>query len=85
MDSQAKEAVLVIDTHLCTGCRACELACSFCLKGYYDPAISRIKITRDNEKGKILCQFPRSCPECSYQVEPPCVESCGPRALTLRK
>jgi len=85
LDSQVKRIGLKINTLLCTGCRACELACSFYLSEYCDPAISRIEITRDNEKGEILCQLPLSCPVCSFEIEPPCVYSCGPAALTMKE
>ena len=85
MDSRAKEIGLEIDISLCTGCRACELACSFYCVGACDPAISKIKITRDNETGEILCDLPLSCPECSFETKPLCVSSCGTHALTIRE
>jgi len=84
LDSKAKEISLEINIPLCTGCRACELACSFRLKEVCDPAISKIKITRENETGEIFCDLPLSCLECSFEAEPPCVSSCGTGALTIR-
>lgn len=85
MDFKVKEISLGIDTSICTGCRACELACSFYLKEVCDPTVSKIKITRDNETGEIFCDLPLSCPECSFAAEPPCVSSCGIHALTVRE
>jgi len=85
LKSKTKNTYLKIDTALCNGCRACELACSFHLKGFCDPTISRIKITRDNETGEISCDIPSSCPECSYEAEPPCVAACPTGALTTRE
>ncbi len=73
---------LKIDTTLCNGCRACELACSFHLKGVCDPTISKIKITRDNETGDVFCDLPPSCPECSFEAKPPCIDACAIGALT---
>lgn len=84
MDSKAKERGLKINILLCTGCRACELACSFYLKGVCDPSVSEIKIIRDNEKGEIYCDLPLSCPKCSFEAEPPCVYFCGIGALTIK-
>lgn len=85
MDSKSKETYLEINIPLCTGCRSCEIACSFHLKGVCDPTISKIKITRDNEIGEIFCELPQSCPECSFEAEPPCVSSCATGALTIRE
>lgn len=85
MDSKTKEINLQIDIALCNGCRACELACSFYLKGICDPTISKIKVTRDNETGDIFCDLPSSCPECSFETEPPCVAACTIDALTVRE
>ena len=84
LDSKGKEIGLEINIPLCTGCRACELACSFYLKEVCDPAISKIKIIRDNETGEVFCDLPLSCPECSFEGESPCVSSCGIGALTIR-
>lgn len=85
MDSEAKEIVLDINIPLCTGCRACELACSFYLEGVCDPTISKIKITRDNETAEVFCELPLSCQECSFQAEPPCIHACGIGALTIKE
>jgi len=85
LDSKTKEISLQIDSALCNGCRACELACSFCLEGICDPTISKIKVTRDNEAGEIFCDLPLSCPECSFEAEPPCVASCAIGALTVKE
>lgn len=84
MEAKAKVVALEIDNSLCTGCRACELACSLYLVGRCDPTISRIKIIRDNETGDVFCDLPLSCPECSLEAEPPCVASCGIGALTKK-
>ena len=84
MESKTKEISLKVDTALCNGCRACELACSFYLKGICDPTISKIKITRDNETGEVFCDIPLSCPECSSEAEPSCVSSCTTGALTTK-
>ena len=84
MDSEQEEKRLEINIPLCRACWACELACSFYLNEVCDPKLSRIKITRDNEIGEVFCELPVSCPECSFEVEPPCVFSCKIHALTTK-
>ena len=84
MNLRATERRLVCNTPLCTGCRACEIACSFYLKGICDPMVSKIKIIRDNETGEIFCDLPLSCPECDFEDEPPCVSFCEIGALRMK-
>ena len=43
---------LTFNYEKCTGCRACELACSFHKEGVFAPSKSRIKIVRIDEEGK---------------------------------
>ena len=42
---------LIFNYENCTGCRACELACSFYKEGVFAPSKSRIKIVRIDEEG----------------------------------
>jgi Fe-S-cluster-containing dehydrogenase component len=35
---------MVVDTECCTGCRTCEMACSYHHKGIFCPSISSIEI-----------------------------------------
>ena len=84
MESENKELSLETKLPLCTGCQACEVACSFYLKGVCAPALSKIRITRDNETGRVFCDLPASCPECSFETEPACVASCPTGALTIK-
>ena len=59
------------------------VACLPYLKGVCDPAVTKIKIIRDNETGEIFCNTPSSCPECSFETEPLCVSFCEIGALTI--
>jgi len=77
---------VIYDTEKCGGCRTCELACSFHLKGVFGPSISSIKIldTEDElgfrislaeqDDGKRI-----ACDECNGLDEPFCVKYCRER------
>lgn len=41
--------MLVASFDLCTGCRTCELACSFQKEGGYNPAFARLKVVADED------------------------------------
>jgi anaerobic carbon-monoxide dehydrogenase iron sulfur subunit len=85
LNSNSREISIEINIPSCTGCRACELACSFYLTETCNPAMSKIKISRDNETGDIFCDLPASCSECSSEDEPPCVSACGSGALKVKE
>ncbi|MEM2907819.1 MAG: 4Fe-4S dicluster domain-containing protein [Candidatus Hadarchaeales archaeon] len=59
----------------CTGCRTCELACSFRHERTFNPEKSRIRVTR-TEYG---ISYPVVCHQCS---RPPCAKACPTRAIT---
>jgi Fe-S-cluster-containing hydrogenase component 2 len=40
-------------TEKCTGCRACELACSYHHRKTFSPSIASIHIERDDEEGDV--------------------------------
>jgi carbon-monoxide dehydrogenase iron sulfur subunit len=59
----------------CTGCRACQTACSFHHTERYDPAVSRIQVL--SQHGFCL-SLPIVCMHCD---DAPCVGACGEGAL----
>ena len=60
----------------CTGCRTCELICSFSHYRIFNPALSRIKVTKiENE----LIDYPTTCRQCH---NPPCQKSCPTGAIS---
>ena len=66
---------LVRDLEKCTGCRTCELACSFKREGAFNPKKSAIRVIKDERiglDGPVVCEI---CPK------PKCVEACPERAL----
>ncbi len=51
--------LIIFEPLLCTGCSQCELACSIHKTGVANPANSRIRVTKVEEKGiykPILCR-----------------------------
>jgi len=66
---------IVCDPDKCTGCRMCELACSFAQEGVFNPLLSRIR----NVRIEPIVQMTISCRLCQ---DPPCVTSCPRKALS---
>lgn len=65
---------LYIDPLQCTGCRVCELTCSFVKAKVFSPLKSRVKVIR-LEPG---LDFPIACRHC---LDAPCVKACPTGAL----
>lgn len=53
--------MLYVDIEKCTGCRLCELACSFRHYDEYNPAKSRINVFRFGAQGSYLPVFCTQC------------------------
>jgi Fe-S-cluster-containing hydrogenase component 2 len=68
---------LIVDSGKCTGCRKCELACSFEKEGVFNPARSRIWI---EEIGFPGIPVPLICHQCTNA---PCAEACPVNAINL--
>lgn len=66
---------LIFTPDLCTGCRACELACSFISEGVFAPAKSRIRVVRMDEDG---IDVPIGCLHCE---DAPCIMVCPVKAI----
>lgn len=66
---------LVFDPELCTGCRACELACSFRKDGVFSPTRSRIRVVKMDEEGM---DVPVGCEHCD---DAPCISVCPVGAI----
>ncbi|MFP4483078.1 MAG: TIGR04076 family protein [Thermovirgaceae bacterium] len=73
--TEPKRMRLVADPGVCSGCRACELACSAAHGGAYSPELSRIRITSDE---KMCTDIPTVCHQCGSA---PCVKVCPVGAL----
>jgi len=66
---------IVFNPSLCTGCRACELACSFYCEGIFAPSKSRIRVVRMDWEG---IDVPLGCEHCE---DAPCMLVCPVKAL----
>lgn len=67
----------------CTGCRSCELACSFHKVKSFDPAQASIKVCRDNSSGLTSVVLDNNCDLCADEEKPLCICFCAPDALDL--
>jgi len=66
---------LIFNPEKCTGCRACELACSFFCEGVFSPNKSRIRVLKVDDKG---VDIPIGCDHCD---KAPCMLVCPTRAI----
>ena len=68
---------LKIEPEKCTGCRQCEMACSYENEGVFNIAKSRIKIFDFHDEGRFA---PYTCTQCA---EAWCLHACPVEAITL--
>ncbi len=69
--------VITIDHEKCTGCRACEIACSLANTGEANPETARMRIVKIHEEEDISA-VPVVCMNC---VKPICKEVCPANAI----
>ncbi|MCL4425405.1 MAG: TIGR04076 family protein [Firmicutes bacterium] len=67
---------LLVNTAVCSGCRSCELACSFAHEESFDPTVARIQVKKDEPAG---LDFPVACRQCGVAS---CVNACPEGALS---
>ncbi|MGD9045074.1 MAG: 4Fe-4S dicluster domain-containing protein [Desulfobacterales bacterium] len=67
---------LYIDYQKCTGCRTCELVCAVQHDGCSNPARSRIRVVKWEDRGLYI---PMACQQCQ---DAPCLNVCPVQAIT---
>ena len=65
-----------VNPQLCSGCRMCEVACSFHHHGVFRPAVANIQVVTIKKAG---LHFPIVCEQCE---KAPCQEVCPVNAIT---
>ena len=70
------QKTLVIDPGKCTGCKQCELACSYIKEGTFNPSKSRIRVFDFHTEGRFV---PYTCTQCD---EAWCQQACPVDAIT---
>ena len=73
------QKALVIDPGKCTGCKQCELACSYVKEGEFNPSKSRIRVFDFHQDARFV---PYTCTQCS---EAWCQQACPVNAITTNE
>lgn len=68
---------LNLDPGKCTGCRQCEMACSYENEGVFNPSKSRIRVFTFEDEGKFV---PYTCTQCA---EAWCMHACPVDAIRV--
>ena len=66
---------ITVDAAQCSGCRYCEVVCSYRHEGVFSPSLSRVSVIREDRHGM---DYPVLCRQC---VPCPAVEACPSGAL----
>ena len=78
---------LVVDPNLCTGCRSCEVICTYHHTGAFGRKASSIRVKRDEEKGVFDIAIAKNgeyaCDLCGG--DPLCIKYCAVGAITMKK
>jgi len=71
-----KKKILILDPEKCSGCKCCQLACSFNKVQMFSPVRSRIQLVKVYEYG---ISIPVICQHCA---DPICIDVCPTKAIS---
>jgi Fe-S-cluster-containing dehydrogenase component len=77
-------ANVVIDTGLCTACRACELACHFHHTGHFGTSRMSVHVEYEPVASRVTLGFDDTCDGCRNEQAPVCASACVPAAIVFR-
>lgn len=73
---------LIVDLTRCTGCKVCEVVCSFEKEKVCNPHLSRIRILKQDRLGVFLPVISPDCDLCGGPSQlQKCVQSCATEAI----
>ncbi len=76
-------AVITVDSSRCSGCRACEVACSLHHTGLMSVEASSIKVSRSNQTAAIEWEILSTCDMCDTEEQPLCQSYCDFEAVQV--
>jgi len=68
--------MIATKVEVCTGCRMCELVCSFHHKQVFSPELSSIRVSRNNRTAEIGLSINNTCDLCQGEEQLQCIKSC---------
>jgi Fe-S-cluster-containing hydrogenase component 2 len=68
--------MIATNVEACTGCRMCELVCSFHHQQVFSPELSSIRVTRNNRTAGIKLAIDSSCDRCQGEETIQCIKCC---------
>ena len=74
---------LFVDLDLCTGCRSCEIMCTYHHSGGMGTGASSISISRSNHTAEIGWRVDSTCDLCAHELQPLCVKYCQLGAVRI--
>ena len=77
MNGKPPHSRIFFDLNKCTGCRVCELVCSFVHYNEFNPSLARIHIFNDLFTGKNRASI---CQQC---IQASCIEACPVDAIYI--